>query len=103
MSHYEGFEARDVDLIGISVDEPEDTVPWAEGKGIPFPLLSDPELEVIDQWSLRNERSPELSLHAIYVVDTSRRVYYRKIALRRPGSQELFDAIDYHRGDWPRD
>ncbi len=49
-----------------------------------------------------NPDTPELSLHAIYIVDPQGRVFYRKIARRRAYADELLDAIDYHFGPWPR-
>jgi hypothetical protein len=40
-------------------------------------------------------------LHAVYVVDANGEIIYRKVARRRPTSNELIDAIDAHRGTYP--
>lgn len=93
-------------LVIISVDEPEDSLPWAEKKGITVPLGSDPKLELIRRFGLENPDVPELSLHAVYLVDEEGVVFYRKVARRRAYSPEFLDAIDYHYRDrdgrWPR-
>lgn len=87
-------------MIGISVDEPADTVAWADRKGITFPLLSDPQQRVIGRFGLINPDERELSLHAIYIVDERGEVFYRKVARRRAYSDELLDALDYHAGTY---
>jgi peroxiredoxin len=89
-------------MVGISVDDPADTVPWADRKGITFDLLADPEQRVIGKFGLINEDRPELSLHAIYIIDSHGKVFYRKVARRRAYANELLDAIDYHQGRYRR-
>lgn len=86
--------------MGISVDAPEHTIPWAEKKGWSFTLVSDPEQRVIGGYGLVNPDQPELSLHAIFIIDADGEVFYRKIARRRAYSDELLDALDYHAGTY---
>lgn len=88
--------------MAISVDTPEQTLPWVETKGWTMPLASDPKLEIIRAFTLENPDVPELSLHAVYIVDEAGKVFYRKVARRRAYSAEFLDAIDYHYGRWPR-
>lgn len=78
------------------MDTPEDSRTWAEAKGFRFALASDPEQVIIGRFGLVNPSRPELSLHAIYVIDSDGRVLYRKIARRRAYADEIIDAIDYH-------
>lgn len=87
-------------MVGISVDDPADTVPWADKKGFTFPMLSDPQQRIIGKFGLINEDEPELSLHAIYIVDGAGKVFYRKVARRRAYSDELIDALDYRAGSY---
>ena len=67
---------------------------WAAKKGFTFPLLSDPELNVIDAYHMRNEDVEDLALHGVFIVDQELRVTYRKIARRRVGPDELLHALD---------
>jgi len=92
-----------VSILAISVDVPSDTLPWAEKKGLTMPLATDPEQRIISSFGIANPDVPELSLHAVYILDTDGKVFYRKVARRRPYSQEFLDAIDYHYGRWPRE
>jgi len=96
------FDERGVNIVAISVDPPEATLPWVEEKGWTLPLASDPGLDVIRAFGLENPDVPELSLHAVYIVDEEGTVFYRKVARRRAYSREFLDAIDYHYGRWPR-
>lgn len=87
-------------LALISVDTPQTSIPWAEKKGFTFPMLSDPDMEVIKGWGLQNKDVPDLALHAVYILDPDGTIFYRKVARRRAYSQEFLDAIDFHLGDW---
>lgn len=85
----------------VSVDEPQQTQPWAESKGFTFDFASDPALEIIGAWDLVNE-DEGIAWHAVFIVDTDGVIFYRKVGRRRPKSIELLDAIDYHYalGEW---
>lgn len=87
-------------MVGISVDEPQHTLEWVTNKQIPFDMLADPDQRIIGQFGLINEDQTELSLHAIYIVDESGKVFYRKVARRRAYSDELLDALDYQAGTY---
>ncbi len=86
--------------MGISVDEAVHTREWVAKKEIPFDLMSDPEQRIIGAFGLINSDQPELSLHAIYIVDGDGKVFYRKVGRRRAYSDELLDALDYHAGTY---
>ena len=70
--------------------------------GITFELGSDSDQVVMNQFNVINPDTAELALHAVYIVDKNLQVIYRKVALRRPISNELIDAIDAHRGVYPQ-
>ena len=61
--------------------------------GFTFAMLSDPEMQVIDTYGLRNPEVPDLALHAVYVIDRDRKGTYRKIARRRVKSPEILLAL----------
>src|SRR5262245_17764831 len=87
-------------MIGISVDEPADSIAWADKKGWTFAMLSDPQQRIIGKFGLINEDEPELSLHAIFIIDENGKIFYRKVARRRAYSDELIDALDYRAGTY---
>lgn len=96
------FDERGVTVLALSVDPPENSLPWAEEKGLTMPLASDPDMKIISQFGLVNPDVPDLALHAVYIVDEQGKVFYRKVARRRAYSREFLDAVDYHYGRWPR-
>lgn len=98
----ERFERRGVSVIALSVDEPQASLAMIERMGLSFPLGSDPEQRVIQAFRVQNPDTRELAIHAVYIVDRDGVIFYRKVGLRRPVSRELIDAIDAHRGEYPR-
>ena len=73
-----------------------------ERLGITFKVGSDPTQHVVRAFGVQNPDTQSLALHAVYIVGTDGRVVYRKVASRRPTAEELLDAIDAHRGEYPR-
>ena len=53
---YEGFRDRDVVVIGISKDSTASHRKFAEKYGLPFILLSDPELQAIQAYGVWQEK-----------------------------------------------
>ena len=55
-SAYEGFKAKNVEVIGISRDSVASHVKFAEKYSLPFVLLSDKELEAINAYGVWQEK-----------------------------------------------
>ena len=53
---YEGFKTRDVVVIGISRDSVASHLKFAQKHGLPFILLSDPELQAIQAYGVWQEK-----------------------------------------------
>ena len=70
--------------------------------GLQFDLGSDSDQKVIDAFKVKNPQTQELALHAVYIVNREREIFYRKVARRRPVSAELIDAIDAYNGTYPQ-
>jgi peroxiredoxin len=96
------FAKRDMSVIAISVDAPHESLRLIDRLGLSFSVASDPALHIVKAFNVQNPGTRELALHAVYIVDKDRRIFYRKVALRRPTSEELIDAIDAHRGTYPQ-
>lgn len=100
-SQFQRFQDRNVDLVAISVDPPEHSRIMIKRLGLEFPILSDAGQQIQKAYGVQNPDTQELALHAVFVVNKKQEVVYRKIAGRRPLSQELLDAIDHARGQYP--
>ena len=53
---YEGFKAKNVAVIGVSKDSVASHVKFAQKYGLPFVLLSDPELQAIQAYGVWQEK-----------------------------------------------
>ncbi len=87
---YSDFRALGAEVVGISADPPESQRRFAEKLGVPFPLLSDPEAEVIrayGAWGVKNlyGKKREGTLRHTYVLDSGGRVI---AAIRRAKPEE---------------
>lgn len=96
------FTRRNASIVAISVDSPTDSLAMLDRLGLTYPLASDPQQQMVKAYRVQNPDTQELALHAVYIVDEQRTILYRKVALRRPTSNELIDAIDAHHGRYPQ-
>lgn len=99
---------ENVKLYAISVDPPDVSKDLAkkiaaDGKGeIKFPILSDPEHKIIDEYGLRDPaykgtRQDGIPHPAVYVIDKGGKVAWAKIESnyrQRPSNTEIRAAID---------
>ena len=53
---YEGFKAKDVEVIGVSKDSVASHLKFAQKYDLPFILLSDPELQAIQAYGVWQEK-----------------------------------------------
>ncbi len=100
-SQLERFDNRGVKVVALSVDPPAHSRSMIRRMGLAFPITSDEHQVVQKAYRVQNPETQELALHAVFIVGEDGRVFYRKIASRRPKSQELLDAIDYYQGNYP--
>ena len=70
----ERFARRDVTVIALSVDAPDDSLAMIERLGLTFTLGSDPDQNVVKAFRVQNPDTKELVLHAVYIVDPEGKV-----------------------------
>ena len=95
------FSARGVRIVALSVDPPMHSEAMIRRLGLTFAIASDEQQIVQKAFGVQNPETKQLALHAVFVIDETMQVIYRKIAGRRPLSQELLDAVDYYHGKYP--
>ncbi|BBY79056.1 hypothetical protein MPUL_02140 [Mycolicibacterium pulveris] len=99
------FEARNAQVLGISVDSVYSHGAWAATRGLSIPLLSDfhPKGEVALRYRVWRD-GDGFSERAIYVIDPQGRISYRHISPylhHVPDIYELLGAVDAARADRP--
>lgn len=57
--HLSDFNQRHIDIAAISVDSTEDSRKLSQAKGYTFPVLSDPNAEVIRRYGLLHPKGGE--------------------------------------------
>jgi peroxiredoxin len=84
------FEEKGAKVMGISVDSPWSHRAWAEERGIGFPLLSDFQRQVVEDYGVRHEAGfPE---RAYFVIDEEGVVRANKIE-DSPSDQPEIEAV----------
>ncbi|HLL56525.1 MAG TPA: peroxiredoxin [Rubrobacteraceae bacterium] len=86
------FQEKGASVLGISVDSPWSHKAWAEERGIDFPLLSDFQREVVEEYGVKHEAGfPE---RAYFVIDKEGIVRAKKVE-DSPGDQpEVEDVLE---------
>jgi alkyl hydroperoxide reductase subunit AhpC len=97
------FDARNVKVIGLSVDSVDDHHAWAEdieatqGAALNFPLIADPDHKVADLYDMIHPNALDtLTVRSVFVIDPDDQV---KLTLTYPAStgrnfDEILRAID---------
>ncbi len=86
------FQEKGVSILGISVDSPWSHKAWAEERGIGFPLLSDFQREVIEEYGVKHEAG--FPQRAYFVIDKEGVVRAKKIE-DSPGDQPEVEDVLY--------
>ena len=89
------FETESVQVAAISVDPVENNRAMVEKLLLPFPLLSDPEGQVIKAWDVWND-GESIAKPAIFAIRRDGSVAWRYVGrdfADRPTDDELFDSL----------
>ena len=97
----ERFDNRGASVVALSVDPVTESDSLIRRLKLSFDVVSDESQQVMQAYHVQNPDTKELALHAVFIIDEDQKIFYRKVASRRPLSQELLDAIDYHYGQYP--
>jgi len=95
------FDARGIRIVGISVDPPEINRRQSQKVGYTFPLLSDPNAEVIRRYDVLHPgagpKGGDIARPAEFLIDSNGMVRWvnltENIAVRA-GSEQVLDAFN---------
>ena len=94
---YEEFAALDAEVLAISVDDLAGADYVVADLGIQFPVLYDPQAEVIRPYGVYNLLRDNLATPAVFVIDKAGQVRWRWVAERynqRPANQQIIDELE---------
>jgi peroxiredoxin len=95
--------SRGYTLVGLSYDDPAVLAKFAAERKVSWPLLSDPQSQVIDGWQLRDPSYPPgnrahgVPRPAIYVIDKKGVIRARLMEddyRKRPPAEAVLAAVD---------
>ena len=90
------FTSRGIKLVTISRDDPADSLELSSRLEITLPMLSDPDLAVINQYWVKDPDN-EFAWPSIFIVDTEGTIVWRSIAehfKERPTPEVILEALD---------
>ncbi|MFC4946084.1 thioredoxin-dependent thiol peroxidase [Pseudonocardia sp. GCM10023141] len=84
------FGTAGLDVIGISPDKPTKLAKFRDAEGLTFPLLSDPEKEVLDAWGVFGEKKMYGKtvvgvIRSTFVVDADGKIEVAQYGVRATG------------------
>jgi len=85
-----------VQIVAVSVDPPEESRDLARKRELNFPLLSDPDRQVISGYGV-DDADAEIAVPAIFLVARDRTIVWRQVGEfigSRPGTSSLLQVID---------
>ena len=94
------FEARGAKVAGVVVDPVETNAELGRTAALAFPILSDPELHMIDAYGLRHVAAhdgKDIALSASVLIDGDGVVRWKSVTRNvrvRPDPSESLEAID---------
>ena len=86
------FEEKCAKVLAVSVDSPWSHKAWAEERGIGFPLLSDFQREVVEEYGVKHEAGfPE---RAYFIIDREGVVRAKRIEDSSGDQPEVEDVLE---------
>ncbi len=96
---YDKFVAAGVTLWAISPQSQKTNQNFSEKRQIPYPVLADDDLKVIDEWGLRHELNPDqenIPYPTTYVINPDGTIHWRHLGGSkedRPTTEEILAAL----------
>ncbi len=83
-------------IAAVSVDDPEESRQLAEKRKVGFPLLSDPDMNVISRYGVA-DADAEIAIPAIFLVGQDGTIVWKQVGEfigTRPRPSRLLEVID---------
>jgi len=94
---WERFETAGLQVAGIVVDPVENNRAMVEKLLLPFPILSDPEARVIQEWDVWNPDDGGVARPSVFLVRPDLTIAYAYVGTDfadRPTDEELWEALE---------
>jgi peroxiredoxin len=93
---YSKFQGLDTEILAISVEEPSIGQHVTELLDITYPILSDPEHEVVDRYGVYNLLGDSVATPSVFIIDTQgviRWTYVGQSSTDRPSNEMILEQL----------
>ncbi len=93
---YGKFQELDAEILAISVEDPSIGQYVSELLDVAYPILSDPDHEVVDQYGVYNLLGDSLATPSVFVIDTEgviRWTYVGQSTGDRPSNEMILEQL----------
>ena len=93
---YESFESLDAEIVAISVDRLDGAGYVVDRLGVTFPILYDPEAEVVRRYGVYDLLGDELAAPSVFVIDKEGSIRWRYIGrsiIDRPSMTHIVERL----------
>jgi peroxiredoxin len=94
---YPRFQQLNAEILAISVEEPAMAQRVAELLSLPYPVLSDPDHRVVDQYGVYNLLGDSLATPSVFIIDIHgivKYVYVGESSGDRPSNEMILEQLE---------
>ena len=93
---YSRIQDLDAEVLAISTDDLSGATSIAQRVGVPFPLLYDPDVGVVEQYGVYNLLRDGLAAPAVFIIDKQGVIRYKYVGMTigdRPRPSEVIAQL----------
>ena len=94
---YESFESLDAEILAISVDRLDQAGYVVDRLGVTFPILYDPEAEVVRRYGVYDLLGDKVAAPSVFVIDKEGSIRWRYIGrsiIDRPTVTHIVERLE---------
>ena len=95
--YYKEFQDLDTEVLAISTDDLRGAESIAQRLGIVFPILFDPDAEVVKDYGVYNKFRDRLAAPSTFIIDKNGIIQWKHVASEpyydRPSSKQVLEQL----------
>ncbi len=94
-NQYSAIKDHNAIVVAISVDNLSNAQAMARNSGVPFPILYNPEKDVVQAYGVLNPQDNNLARPSTFVIDSSGVIRWKYLGSTydRPSPQQVLQAL----------
>lgn len=94
--NYERFSALGAEIVALSTETLETSTRMTKGQGIEYPVLADPEHQVIEAYGVYDLLGDRRATPSVFIVDEEGTITWRYVGQNmqdRPGVEAILEQL----------